>query len=128
MSFGCACAGSFPLLFICRLVQGIGVGGEMPVAAAYISELSRAQGRGRFFMLYEMIFPVGLMATGQIGAVLVPVFGWKILFLLGGIPGLIVDYLLLRLPESPRWLIDRPVRRSGGHHRAGRSQRAAQIS
>lgn len=77
----------------------------MPVAAAYISELSRARGRGRFFMLYEMIFPIGLMATGQIGTLLIPLLGWKILFLLGGIPGLILTVLLLRLPESPRWLV-----------------------
>jgi putative MFS transporter len=105
MSLGCVFVGSFPLLFACRLIQGIGVGGEMPVAAAYISELSRAQGRGRFFMLYEMIFPVGLMITGQIGTILVPMFGWKSLFLIGGIPGLILAFVLFRLPESPRWLI-----------------------
>jgi putative MFS transporter len=107
MSLACAIAGSFPALIACRLVQGIGVGGEMPVAAAYISELSKAQGRGRFFMLYEMIFPVGLMATGQIGAWIVPAFGWKAMFLVGGIPGLIVTFLLSRLPESPRWLISK---------------------
>ena len=105
MSFGCATAGSFPALLACRLVQGIGVGGEMPVAATYINELSRAQGRGRFFLLYEMIFPLGLMATGQIGAWLVPAFGWKTIFLLGGIPGLLITILVARLPESPRWLI-----------------------
>ena len=40
MSFGCAMAGNFPALFACRFVQGIGVGGEMPVAATYINELS----------------------------------------------------------------------------------------
>jgi MFS transporter, putative metabolite:H+ symporter len=107
MSLGCALAGNFSALFACRLVQGIGVGGEMPVAAAYISELSRAQGRGRFFLLYEMIFPVGLMMTGQIGALVVPLFGWKIMFLIGGIPDLAICLLLLRLPESPRWLIGR---------------------
>jgi putative MFS transporter len=107
MSLGCALTGSFPALFVCRLIQGIGVGGEMPVAAAYISELSKAQGRGRFFLLYEMIFPVGLMATGQIGAWVVPAFGWKAMFLVGGIPGLIVTFLLARLPESPRWLISK---------------------
>lgn len=77
----------------------------MPVAATYISELSKARGRGRFFMLYEMIFPIGLMVTGQIGAVLVPLLGWHIMFLIGGVPGLIIAFLLLRLPESPRWLI-----------------------
>ena len=79
----------------------------MPVAAAYISELSKARGRGRFFMLYEMIFPVGLMATGQIGTWVVPAFGWQTMFLIGAIPGLVVAFLLARLPESPRWLISR---------------------
>ena len=64
MSFGCAMAGNFPALLACRLVQGIGVGGEMPVAATYINELSRAHGRGRFFLLYEMIFPLGLHGHG----------------------------------------------------------------
>ncbi|HSZ20679.1 MAG TPA: MFS transporter [Candidatus Acidoferrum sp.] len=107
MSFGCAVAGNFPILFACRFVQGIGVGGEMPVAATYINELSRAHGRGRFFLLYEMIFPLGLMATGQIGAWLVPAYGWNSIFLLGGIPGLLITFLVARLPESPRWLISR---------------------
>jgi MFS transporter, putative metabolite:H+ symporter len=105
MSLACAAAWSFDVLLACRFIQGIGVGGEMPVAAVYISELSKARGRGRFFMLYEMIFPIGLMVTGQVGAVLVPLFGWKTMFLIGGFPGLLIAVLLLRLPESPRWLI-----------------------
>ena len=79
----------------------------MPVAAVYINELSKARGRGRFFLLYEMLFPIGLMMTGQIGAVLVPMFGWQVMFLIGGIPGLVITWLLLRLPESPRWLISK---------------------
>jgi putative MFS transporter len=105
MSLACAAAWSFNALLALRFIQGIGVGGEMPVAATYISELSRAHGRGRFFMLYEMIFPIGLMVTGQVGAVLVPLMGWQIMFLIGGIPGLVISLMLLRLPESPRWLI-----------------------
>ena len=105
MSLACAAAWSFAVLLACRFIQGIGVGGEMPVAAVYISELSKARGRGRFFLLYEMIFPVGLMVTGQVAAVLVPLWGWKTMFLIGGLPGLVIAVLLLRLPESPRWLI-----------------------
>jgi putative MFS transporter len=105
MSLACAGAWSFSVLLTFRFIQGIGVGGEMPVAATYISELSKARGRGRFFMLYEMIFPIGLMVTGQVGAVLVPLLGWQIMFLIGGIPGLVIALMLLRLPESPRWLI-----------------------
>lgn len=107
MNLVCALAGSFNALLAFRIIQGIGVGGEMPVAATYINELSRAQGRGRFFMLYEMIFPLGLMATGQIGAWLVPIFGWKIMFLIGGIPGLLITFMVAQLPESPRWLVSR---------------------
>lgn len=79
----------------------------MPVAATYINELSKAQGRGRFFLLYELIFPIGLMAAGQIGTLVVPAFGWPVMFLIGGVPGLLITALLLRLPESPRWLISR---------------------
>jgi MFS transporter, putative metabolite:H+ symporter len=107
MSLACAAAWSFNILLLFRFIQGIGVGGEMPVAATYISELSKARGRGRFFMLYEMIFPIGLMVTGQVGALLVPLMGWQIMFLIGGIPGLFIALMLLRLPESPRWLISK---------------------
>ena len=107
MSIACALAGNFPLLLLLRLIQGIGVGGEVPVAAVYINELSRARGRGRFFLLYEMIFPIGLMVTGQIGALVVPTLGWQVMFLIGGVPGLVIAALLLRLRESPRWLIGR---------------------
>ena len=105
MSLACAGAGALPALLALRFVQGIGIGGEMPVAAVYINELSRARGRGRFFLLYEMIFPVGLMVTGQVGALLVPALGWQVMLLLGGVPGLVIAVVLLRLPESPRWLI-----------------------
>jgi putative MFS transporter len=107
MSIACALSGSFATLLTLRLIQGIGVGGEMPVAAVYINELSKARGRGRFFLMYELIFPIGLMMTGQLGALLVPTLGWQVMFLIGGIPGLVVTALLLRLPESPRWLISK---------------------
>ncbi len=107
MSLACAAAGDFNTLLLFRVIQGIGVGGEMPVAAVYISELSKARGRGKFFLLYEMIFPIGLMATGQAGAFLVPWLGWKVMFVLGGLPGIVIALGLLKLPESPRWLINR---------------------
>ncbi|MBU8639239.1 MFS transporter [Bacillus pumilus] len=107
MSIACVFSGNFIALFIFRFIQGIGVGGEVPVAASYINELSRAQGRGRFFMLYEMIFPLGLMISAQIGAFVVPSFGWKWMFLIGGIGGLIVFVFFFMLRESPRWLISK---------------------
>jgi putative MFS transporter len=107
VSLACAFTGNFLQMFVCRIVQGIGVGGEMPVAATYVNELSRAKGRGRFFMVYELIFPIGFLAAAALGARLVPLYGWNVLFLLGTLPGLLITALVLRLPESPRWLIRR---------------------
>ncbi len=105
MGLACVAARDFSTLFTFRFIQGIGIGGEMPVAAAYISELAQARGRGRFFLLYEMIFPIGLMSAGQAGAWLVPAWGWQAIFLVGAIPSMVVAWLVARLPESPRWLI-----------------------
>jgi len=56
-------------------------------------------------MLYELIFPLGLLAAAQVGAYVVPRFGWEKMFLISGIPGILITFLILRLSESPRWLI-----------------------
>jgi putative MFS transporter len=101
MSLACAIAQNLGWLIACRMVQGIGIGGEMPVAAAYISELSPAHRRGKFFLLYEMIFPIGLMAAGQAGAWLVPLWGWQTIFLVGGIPCLVISILVAGFPNRP---------------------------
>jgi len=53
MSVGCALSGNYTALFACRVVQGIGVGGEMPVAATYIKRAVASGAARRFFMLYE---------------------------------------------------------------------------
>ena len=47
LSFACGFAWSYDSLLVPRLLQGLGLGAEVPVAATYISELARAGGRGR---------------------------------------------------------------------------------
>jgi MFS transporter, putative metabolite:H+ symporter len=94
-------AGSMMLL---RLVQGIGTGGEVPVASAYINEYIGSKGRGRFFLLYEVMFLLGLLGAGVIARALVPVFGWKAMFLVGLVPAVILIPLRFFMKESPRWL------------------------
>ncbi len=90
-----------------RVIQGLGLGGELPVAATYINEISRAHGRGRFVLLYEIVFPVGLLASNALGAWIVPRFGWQAMYFIGGMP-LILFFVLRKLvPESPRWLAER---------------------
>src|SRR5262249_52063415 len=81
---------SYGSLFAFRTIQGIGLGGEVPVAAAYISELSRARGRGRFVLLYELAFAIGLVAAAVLGNLIVPTLGWQAMFLIGAIPALLI--------------------------------------
>jgi MFS transporter, putative metabolite:H+ symporter len=104
MSFVCALAWSYESLLVFRLFQGFGLGGEVPIAAVYISELARANVRGRFVLLYELIFPVGIVAASLIGLWVVPSLGWQYMFFIGAIPAVLVLFLRRVLPESPRWL------------------------
>jgi putative MFS transporter len=105
MNLVCVFAWSPVSLGLFRFIQGIGVGGEVPVAGTYINELSTARNRGRFFLLYEIVFGLGLTASGILGYLLVPVFGWQMMFIIGTVPVLLLAPLRLFLPESPRWLI-----------------------
>ncbi|TWB29860.1 MFS transporter [Nitrospirillum bahiense] len=105
MSCACIFAWDAHSLMLFRFLQGIGTGGEVPVASAYVNELSGAKKRGRFFLLYELLFLVGLTSAGAIGLVLVPEAGWKAMFIVGMVPVALVIPLRFFLSESPRWLI-----------------------
>lgn len=104
MDAACLFAWSATSMMLFRFLQGVGIGAEVPVASAYINEFVGAKKRGRFFLLYEVIFPIGLMFAGMAGYFLVPVLGWKIMFLMGLIPSLLTIPLRWIMPESPRWL------------------------
>ncbi|MEU2282995.1 MFS transporter [Streptomyces sp. NPDC013178] len=104
MDIACLFAWNGTSMMIFRFVQGIGTGGEVPVASAYINEFIGARKRGRFFLLYEVIFPAGLMFAGIAAYFLVPVYGWKALFIVGIVPSLLAIPLRWLMPESPRWL------------------------
>jgi len=100
---GAAAAGlSLAALLVMRVIQGIGLGGEVPVLATYVNEISPATRRGRFALGFQFAFSVGLPAGALIGAWVVPQFGWQAMFIVGAVPGLMTVILGRMLPESPR--------------------------
>jgi MFS transporter, putative metabolite:H+ symporter len=107
LSFACGFAWSYDSLLVLRLLQGLGLGAEVPVAATYISELARAHSRGRFVLLFELVFPLGLLGAALLGRWIVPTLGWQYLFFVGGTPALLALFMMRNLPESPRWLAAR---------------------
>jgi len=104
MSLVCAFAWDYNSLLWLRTLQGVGLGGEVPVAATYISELTRAKNRGRFVLLYELVFPIGLVAVSLTSLWVVPHLGWQWMFYIGALPAILALFLRMLLPESPRWL------------------------
>jgi putative MFS transporter len=107
MSFACILAQNYATLFTLRFVQGIGLGGEVPIANTYVSEFAKSKGRGRFVLMQQLMFPIGLTTVGLVGVFVVPLLGWQWLFVLGGLPVLLALPMIRVLPESPRWLASR---------------------
>ena len=107
MSFACIFAQDYAMLVALRFFQGIGLGGEVPVANTYINEFAQSTKRGRFVILQQSMFPVGLTTVALVGTFVVPNFGWQWMFVLGGLPALLAFPMIKALPESPRWLASR---------------------
>jgi AAHS family 4-hydroxybenzoate transporter-like MFS transporter len=89
-----------------RFLTGIGIGGAMPVTVALTADYSPISRRGTLLMLMFCGNTIGGFLGGQLVAQILPIFGWQSIFLSGGIPPLVlIPFLLLYLPESPRFLI-----------------------
>ncbi len=100
-----------PPLLVLRLVGGIGIGGVFPNAGALAAEFSPRARRPMAVALTIVCVPLGGMIGGLISAIVLPAFGWRALFILGGIAPLAMTVLLsAALPESPRYLARRPGR------------------
>ncbi len=104
MSIACALSWNYTSLFWFRFIQGLGLGAEVPIAATYMNEFSRAALRGRLIVLFQAIFAFGVMATAFVSIWVVPHLGWQWMFVIGALPALLAIWLRRLVPESPRWL------------------------
>jgi MFS transporter, putative metabolite:H+ symporter len=107
--FGATCvasafAPSMRILTGLRFLMGIGLGAENVVGYSTLTEFVPPQARGRWLGLLNVIVVTGLPVAALLGRLIIPWFGWRVMFALGGIGALVVWYLRKSLPESPRWL------------------------
>ena len=103
-ALACAAAQSYEQLWVLRFIQGIGLGGEIPLMAAYLNEFARAENRGRFSLSVQVLFAIGLLFVALVSVYVVPHWGWRWMFIIGAIPALVAIPMRTVLPESPRWL------------------------
>lgn len=102
-SLGAALSHDLTFLLVSRFVIGLGMGAEFPVAQAMLTELVPAHSRGRLLALLEGFWPIGFITCGVLALVIVPVLGWRSIFLV--MAGCSLFALIVRrgVPESPRW-------------------------
>lgn len=111
LSLAASFAWNFESLLIVRMIEGLALGGQIPVSAALYSEFLPAARRGRgFFWGYTVLFSTGILLAPLVGlacfAIFGPEVGWRALFLTGGLAlplALLMHYIV---PESPRWLAE----------------------
>jgi AAHS family 4-hydroxybenzoate transporter-like MFS transporter len=104
-------AGGVGVLTALRFFAGFGLGGAMPNAAALSSEYVPKRERPFAVTLTIVCIPLGGSLAGFVGGVVLPRFGWRGLFLVGGILPLAMAAILVKvLPESPRFLARVPAR------------------
>jgi MFS transporter, AAHS family, 4-hydroxybenzoate transporter len=98
-------ASDVPSLMTIRFLTGLGLGGAMPNAVALTSEFSPHRRRATMVMAMFCGFVVGAAVGGLLAAALIPAFGWRSVFVVGGVvPLLLVLFLVVWLPESVRFL------------------------
>ena len=92
-------------LLAIRLLTGLGLGGAMPNTIALTSEFSPHRRRATMVMVMFVGFSLGAALGGLLAAWLIPQFGWRSVFVVGGVaPLLLAPILAAKLPESVRFL------------------------
>ena len=96
---------------LCRFITGAGIGGEYAAINSTIQELVPARVRGWTDLVINGSFWVGA-ALGAAGSIvlldptLLPIdMGWRVAFGIGAVLSLIIFFMRMWLPESPRWLL-----------------------
>jgi len=92
-----------------RFIVGIGVGVELVTIDAYLSEIVPATFRGRAFACNNVIQFLSVTVVAFLSWLLVPrapfgLDGWRWVMLIAAIGAVLVWWIRLRVPESPRWL------------------------
>lgn len=104
VSIAAAFAPSMNVLILFRGIMGLGLGAELVVGYATMTEFVPPQARGKWVGALSVAVVTSLPVSALLSTLIIPRFGWRAMFVIGGLGALVVWYLRKSLPESPRWL------------------------
>ena len=111
LTFAIAFANTIEMLSLLRFLAGVGLGGAMPNAATLASEYVPRKQRPFAVTLTIVCIPLGGVLAGYLAAGIIPTYGWRALFIAGGVLPVVLAIVLWKvLPESPRYMAGRRER------------------
>src|SRR4051812_4723345 len=94
---------NFTVFLVLRALFGIGMGGEWGLGASLAMETLPTKSRGLFSGILQQGYALGYLLAALVSGIVLPVFGWRGLFIAGALPALLVVFIRARVPESPAW-------------------------
>jgi len=104
-----ALAVNVPMLFVGRFITGLAIGVDLAVSWTLVAEFSPKERRGFLLSLQFILWGIGAMLSFLIvdAFLFLGTNSWRVAFLIGLIPAIIVIIIRRSIPESPRWLISK---------------------
>jgi len=109
---GCVVTPNFELLLVARFVLGLAVGASSVVVPAYLAEVAPHERRGSLVSRNEFMLVIGQFLAFLLNAIIGNIWGsnehvWRYMLAIAVIPALFLFFGMLRMPESPRWLVSK---------------------
>jgi SP family arabinose:H+ symporter-like MFS transporter len=110
-ALGCTFLPDFSLIIIARILGGMAVGITSSVVPLYLSEIAPDNKRGRLVTFYQLAITIGIFSAYLSNSLLQKLSvenTWRLMFGVGMLPAVLFLLGLTLIPESPRWLKERP--------------------
>ncbi|MBI3645548.1 MAG: MFS transporter [Acidobacteriales bacterium] len=99
----CGFAPNYTVFLILRTIYGIGMGGEWGVGASLAMESVPSKWRGTISGIVQSGYSCGYLLAAVAAKVVLPLWGWRAMFWVGGLPALLAFYIRYKVTESEAW-------------------------
>jgi MFS family permease len=100
----CGFSNTLPQLIVFRSIAGLGIGGGWAPGQSLVAESVPADRRARYAAYVQTGAPLGVLLAAAAGGYLAPALGWRLTFMLSGLPAIFVVAAVLKwMPESDIW-------------------------
>ena len=111
-TIGCTISPNAAVMILCRFLLGLAVGGASVTVPTYLAEMSPAESRGKMVTQNELMIVTGQLLAFTFNAIIGNMLGenphvWRYMLPIAAIPAVFLFFGMLRVPESPRWLVSK---------------------